>query len=119
MKERLKEALAAFHRYNDVENAAAAEEFMAIFADIGAKRGLGSAAPEVQSEIKRLQDYITGHFYTCSDEILLGLGEMYAAGGEFTENIDVAGGTGTAAFTADAIRVYCKKQPCEKPLHNV
>ena len=42
-------------------------------------------------------------------EILFSLGQMYAAGGEFTENIDHAGGTGTAEFVANAIRIYCKK----------
>ena len=53
-------------------------------------------------------DYITEHFYTCTKEILNGLGKMYSAGGEFTENIDRAGGSGTAEFTAKAIEVYCR-----------
>ena len=34
---------------------------------------------------------------------------MYAGGGEMTENIDKAGGKGTADFTACAIKEYCKK----------
>ena len=50
-----------------------------------------------------LQGYITAHFYTCTDEILAGLGRLYAAGGELTEAIDRAGGPGTAAFAAEAI----------------
>lgn len=32
-----------------------------------------------------------------------------AAGGDFTQNIDSAGGAGTAAFTNEAIQVYCGK----------
>jgi hypothetical protein len=32
---------------------------------------------------------------------------MYAAGGEFTENIDSAGGEGTALFVSKAIDIYC------------
>ena len=43
---------------------------------------------QVQLQVRKLQDYITDHFYTCSDKILCGLGRMYAGGGELTENID-------------------------------
>ncbi len=58
----------------------------------------------VQEKVKELQDFISEHFYTCSDEMLLNLGTMYAAGGEFTENIDRAGGKGTAEFVYKAIK---------------
>ena len=58
---------------------------------------------------KRLQDFITEHFYTCTDEILLGLGAMYAGGGDFTINIDKVGGEGTAEFADKVIRAYCGK----------
>ena len=34
---------------------------------------------------------------------------MYAAGGEFTTNIDNVGGTGTAAFVGNAIEEYVKQ----------
>ena len=44
--------------------------------------------------------------YQCSNEILNGLGKMYASGAEFTENIDKAAGAGTAAFVAEAIEIY-------------
>ena len=53
---------------------------------------------QVQLQVRKLQDYITDHFYTCSDKILCGLGRMYAGGGELTENIDDVGGVGTAEF---------------------
>ena len=58
--------------------------------------------------VKKLQDYITEHFYKCSKEILASLGKMYNGGGEFTENIDSYGGVGTAEFAAKAIEIYCK-----------
>ena len=48
--------------------------------------------------------YITDNFYECSDEILRNLRKMYASGGEFTENIDKAAGSGTAEFVANAIK---------------
>lgn len=66
-------------------------------------------ADSAQAQVKRLQDYITEHFYQCSDEILFSLGRMYAGGGEFTANIDEMGGGGTAEFASEAIRIYCGK----------
>ena len=59
--------------------------------------------------LKKLQDFITEHFYTCTNEVLSGLGKMYAGGGEFTANIDAVGGEGTADFANKAIEVYCKE----------
>lgn len=49
---------------------------------------------------------LTGHFYTCSDKILCGLGRMYVGGGELTENIDDVGGVGTAEFASKAIDIF-------------
>ena len=89
------------------ENQIITEEFMQLFAEFGQLKHLEPGATEVQQQVKKLKDYITEHYYTCSDEILLSLGQMYSAGGEFTENIDSAGGTGTAFFTAKAIESYC------------
>ncbi len=80
---------------------------MDLFVSFGALRKEDPAASPVQAQVKKLQDYITAHFYTCTPEILSGLGQMYACGGEMTDNIDQAGGPGTAAFTAEAIRIYC------------
>ena len=61
---------------------------------------------EYVNKDKKLQDYITEHFYTCSAKILQGLGRMYAGGGELTENIDAAGGTGTSEFASKAIDIF-------------
>lgn len=55
-----------------------------------------------------LRAFITEHYYTCTPEILRSLGEMYAAGGSMTENIDHAGGKGTASFARQAIAAYCR-----------
>lgn len=59
--------------------------------------------------IRDLQQFITDHFYTCTPEILAGLGQMYVADDRFRKNIDMAGGEGTAAFVAQAIAAYCGK----------
>lgn len=81
-------------------------EFMKIFAEFGAMSDKGPGDRAVQEQTKKLQDYITEHFYTCTPEILAGLGKMYAADGEFRKNIDKAGGKGTAEFAAKAIEIY-------------
>ena len=84
-------------------------QFMQIFTEFGAIKDQAPDGAEAQSKVKKLQDYITKHFYQCSDEILSGLGQMYAADGEFKENIDRAGGEGTAVFVSDAICCFCGK----------
>ena len=81
---------------------------MDIFAEFGAIRTTDPASEEAQALVKKLQDYITENFYTCTDEILNGLGKMYSGGGEFTKNIDSYGGEGTAEFAHQAIEIYCK-----------
>ena len=85
------------------------ERFMGLFAEFGALKDGSPESTEAQACVKKLQGFITEHFYTCTDEILSGLGKMYAADGEFRENIDKAGGKGTAEFTAAAIEAYCGK----------
>lgn len=83
---------------------------MELFVEFGdmVRRGCAPADEDVQAQVKKLQDYITDNFYTCTNEILAGLGKMYACGGDFTTNIDKAGGEGTAVFVNEAIEVYCK-----------
>ena len=84
-------------------------ELMAQFAGLGKLKALAPAAPEVQKAVRGLQQFITDHFYTCTPEILAGLGEMYTADDRFRENIDKAGGEGTAEFVGRAGRAYCEK----------
>ena len=61
-----------------------------------------------QALVAGLQAHITEHYYTCTDEILAGLGKMYIADERFKKNIDKYG-DGTAEFASDAIEVYCRK----------
>lgn len=82
---------------------------MAIFTEFGEMRDLDPDSEKVQSQVKKLQNFITEHFYTCSNEILHSLGKLYTSGGDFTANIDKAGGSGTAEFVYQAIKIYCKK----------
>jgi len=82
---------------------------MALLAEFGPMQNADPAAPEAQALARRVQAYITEHYYNCTNQIFAQLGKMYGSGGEFTENIDKAGGPGTAVFAAEAIRIYCEK----------
>lgn len=84
-------------------------QLMAIVAEFGMLKTRAVTDPLVMAQVRKLQDFITENYYTCSDEILSGLGTMYAAGGEFTVNINEAGGPGTAEFANEAIQAYCRK----------
>jgi len=82
---------------------------MDIFREMGKILSLAPESDEARALVSRLQRYISEHFYTCTDEILSGLGQMYAAEGEMKENIDTAGGKGTAEFACRAIKAYLKQ----------
>ena len=81
---------------------------MTIFEDFGNVKDTAPDSDEAQALVKRLQAYISENYYQCTPEILKSLGSMYAAGGAFTENINNAGGKGTAQFVEQAISIYCK-----------
>ena len=61
---------------------------------------------EAQALVIGLQAYITENYYTCTNEILAGLGQMYVADERFKNNIDKHG-NGTAEFISQAIKFYC------------
>ena len=82
---------------------------MNIFVEFGKIKESTPDSKEAASLVKKLQDYISKNFYNCTDEILLGLGKGYASGGEFTKNIDAAGGVGTGKFACKAIEAYVNK----------
>ena len=83
---------------------------MAIFAEFAACKAndVSADSAEAQALVAKLQAHITENYYTCTDEILAGLGKMYVADERFKKNIDKYG-EGTAEFAADAIAAYTKK----------
>ena len=84
---------------------------MSIFAEFAECKNAGLApnAPEVQSLVGKLQDFITKNYYTCTNDILAGLGQMYVADERFKKNIDKYG-EGTAEFAAEGIRIYVENK---------
>ena len=84
---------------------------MAIFAEFAAYKDSGASADSAAAKelVTKLQDYITANYYTCTDEILAGLGKMYVADDRFKKNIDKYG-EGTAEFAAEGIRIYVENK---------
>ena len=83
---------------------------MAIFSEFATCKDSDASADSVKAQalVAKLQVHITANYYTCTDEILAGLGQMYVADERFKKNIDKYG-EGTAEFAAEAIAVYCRK----------
>lgn len=79
-----------------------------IFRGFAALREKGPDAPETQAQVKRWQQFITDNLYTCTDEILAGLGKLYVCDERFAANLDKYG-EGTARLMSDAIAIYCKQ----------
>ena len=96
--------------YTKEKWAEANDGLMAIFAEFAAcvKSGANVDSDEAQALVAKLRAHITVNYYTCTDEILAGLGKMYVADERFKKNIDKYG-DGTAVFASDAIEVYCRK----------
>ena len=96
--------------YTKEKWAEANDGMLAIFAEFATckQSGTETDSNEAQALVAKLQAHITENYYTCTDEILAGLGKMYVADERFKKNIDKYG-EGTAEFASDAIEVYCRK----------
>lgn len=106
--EAYKEYEQRFLTQDSARQAQTGQDFMALLSRFGAHLGEAPESPEVQALVAELQAYITEHFYTCTDQILASFANLYDGGGSFTQNIDKAGGSGTAALAAQAIRHYTR-----------
>ena len=62
-----------------------------------------------QALVQQWQEFISTNYYTCTNEILMGLGQMYTADERFKKNMDCEQ-PGTAEYVAAAIRVYCNQE---------
>ena len=96
--------------YTKEKWAEANDGLMAIFVEFAACKQSGAEVDsnEAQALVAKLQAHITANYYTCTDEILAGLGKMYVADERFKNNIDKCG-EGTAEFASSSIEVYCQK----------
>ena len=97
--------------YTKEKWAEANDGLMAIFAEFAACKASGASADsdEAQALVAKLQAHITENYYTCTDEILAGLGKMYVADERFKKNIDKYG-EGTTEFATEGIRIYVENK---------
>ena len=95
--------------YTKEKWAEANDGLMAIFAEFSACKNSGMSvdSAEAQALVAKLQAHITANYYTCTDDILAGLGKMYVADERFKKNIDKYG-EGTAEFASAAIEIYSR-----------
>ena len=94
-------------RAGDAQQKMLDDEGAMLLREFGRNRSLAPDSPEAQALVKKWQDYITAHFYTCTKEILSCLGQMYVGDERFTQHID-GYGEGTAAFMSAAIEAYTR-----------
>ena len=87
------------------ELSAEMEAIMAGFADLKAE-GVAPDDERARLQVEKLKEFITERMYTCTDDILSGLGQMYFADERFTRNIDKHG-EGAAAYVSECIKSYC------------
>ena len=97
--------------YTKEKWAEANDGLMAIFAEFASCKESGASVDSVEAQalVANLQAHISANYYTCTDEILAGLGKMYVADERFKKNIDKYG-EGTAEFAAEGIRIYVEKK---------
>ena len=96
--------------YTKEEWSEANDSLMDIFAEFASCKanGVSSDSAEAQALLAKLQAHFTENYYTCTDEILAGLGKMYVADERFKKNIDKYG-EGIAEFVAASIAKYSRK----------
>ena len=97
--------------YTKEKWAEANDGLMAIFAEFAACKDNGASvdSDEAQALVAKLQAHITAKYYTCTNEILAGLGKMYVCDERFKKNIDKCG-EGTAEFASKSIAVFCEEK---------
>ena len=77
------------------------------FAELN-RSGISPNDEPAKVQVEKLQQCITDNFYTCTNEILAGLGQMYVVDERFKTNIDKHG-EGTAEYISACIKSYFKK----------
>ena len=97
--------------YTKEKWAEANDGLMSIFAEFTACKNSGASADSAEAHalVTKLQAHITANYYTCTEDILAGIGKMYVADERFKKHIDKYG-EGTAEFAAEGIRIYVEKK---------
>lgn len=83
------------------------DAIMAGFAELKTE-GASPDSERARLQVEKLKQFITEKMYTCTDEILAGLGQMYVADERFKKNIDKHG-EGTAAYISECVKSFVKE----------
>lgn len=94
------------------DEATLGKELMSLFVPFGkmANEGVSPQDKEAMAQAQTIQQFITDHFYTCSDDVFAQLGKAYGSGGDFTQNINNAAGKGAAEFASCAVEAYIRSK---------
>ena len=82
------------------------DEVFEEFAELN-RSGISPDNEAAKIQVEKLQRCITENFYTCTNEILARLGQMYVADIRFKNNIDKHG-EGTAEYVSQCIKSFCE-----------
>ena len=99
------------NRFKDISDTASNDVHLGLiqlFKEAGCIKNLPVDSEKAQKMVERIRGFISDNYYTCTVQILAGLGQMYIGDERFKKNIDEWGGDGTAEFVSRAIEVYCK-----------
>lgn len=104
---------AAFQAFSQQKSsdsfANANEKMMAVLNGFSSLLDLPVQDTAVQNQVIKLQELISQEFYPCTDQVLAGLGQMYATDERFAETIDQHAGKGVSLFVSQAIAAYVEK----------
>lgn len=90
------------------DEAGLGKQLMNLFKPFGtmAAQGADPASDDARAQAMTIQQFISEHFYECSNETFAQLGAAYGSGGEFTSNINAVAGPGAAEFAAATIKLH-------------
>ena len=94
-------------KYNENDWEQIGQQINNIFKSFANVMDKGPDSQEAQDLVKQWQDFISKNLYECTNEALIGLGEMYIQDERFTKNIDKQE-KGLSKFISKAIEIYCK-----------
>ena len=104
------DAYKVFSKKNSSDNfAASSEKLMSVFRGFVPLMDLELKDERIQEQVKTLQNLISQEFYPCTNEVLAGLGQLYASDSRFTQNIDQHAVQGVSNFVSQAIAAYVTK----------
>ena len=102
------QSISRTNKYNSGDWKRITEESEAIYTRFATAMKTGPDSVKAHEAGKEWKGHISKYYYDCTNEIFLGLADMYVADQRFTKNIDKHA-DGLAAFMSTAMKDYIKK----------